>query len=312
MSREMIKKVTAEQLQDYLTCPNLYYFKYIDQSSVPTPAHKWMDFAIHEALIQTLQRGGSTLYCLSAYEQVFTRGKDQDGRDVDIDFKEDTPEKLLIKGRGILQLYTGSPWFRGLDLLHCHQKLTLHLQPWPEETLCFPCEEPSPTSVAVICQIDAQLKDHSLLDLFVWSRLVLEEDYTRYLRFGLHSLALSYLQKLSTDQSRKVRSDILIKTIQPKIQVVQFVTTNEDEWCFLKNLYSIIKAIEEELFFATPNILCANHCDYKRNCQSRFKGMIHADPVCFSREYGDPTWRTRSRRMNEIVDRQTKSKKEVN
>jgi hypothetical protein len=43
MTGELIARFTPEKLQDYLTCPNLYYFKHVAKIPVVTKAYHWMD-----------------------------------------------------------------------------------------------------------------------------------------------------------------------------------------------------------------------------------------------------------------------------
>jgi hypothetical protein len=228
-----------------------------------------MDESIHQSILDTLSAKESTPFCLQRFEELFQKPLDKFNQEMELDWKEDSPEKLLIKGRGVIQLYTGSSLFRLLNPILVNQQVMMNLTSLNNKTmspsfypsLCFPSDD-----ISVCCPVDAVLSDGTIIDIYISSRQMPEENLIRKLLYDFYLLATLYMPQICLKTEQSVRCDVLIRTTMPKLQVVQFTKKWQDFMRLLDFLYSVLSAIQNELFFPTPNILCSNHCAYKANC----------------------------------------------
>jgi hypothetical protein len=272
MTMKPLTSITPEQLQEYLLCPNRFYFRYVAGVPVSLPALPWLDRCLHRSLLDTLRQQESTQACLERFEESFHHPLNPDGTKRTIDWGEDTPDKLYLKGRGILQLYLATPLFQELDPL-----LVDVTVPYP---ICLDHEKKKVYPLSLLlekegkltipCHIDALLRDGTMLDIRLSSRVLTDDFLAGELRGDLSSIAPMYLPGASLQPEQVIRYDLLIRTKQPKVQRIYLHKRYQDAFRALSYLYPILSAIQQELFYPTPNIHCANHCPFVTVCHRQF------------------------------------------
>lgn len=268
----MISYITPSMLQDYLLCPNNYYYKHVLKIPYPTTGFAWLGTKVHEAIALTIQQKQDTAFCLQTFESNFVNLRNYKDEEMVVDWREEDPEKLRKQGRGLIELYTQHPDYLAMDVLETEKPYTFHLKPSPDLTTFIPCDRLEPENMTISCRLDAILANHQILDFKTSSRRYLDADVKAKLQFDLYAIAY-YLNQpesfrsLLENETVSLRCDVLIKTIEPKIQILTLTKTSKDRERVLQNVYRICRAIEAELFYPTPNILCANYCSFKPLCQ---------------------------------------------
>jgi len=279
----MLNYVTPSMLQDYLLCPNQYYFRYVQKLKTPVNAPAWLGTKVHEAIQLTLaarvrksKEAGPPFnesdYCQQAFAEKITDLRNYKGETLAIDWKEgETPEALKEKGRQLIDLYTKCPEFIEMDVRESERSIELLLSPDLERQTFRIAEPQDSNKVTVLCRLDAILADQTIVDFKTSSRAYLVDDVKQKIQFDLYAIALFADRFSNLDQNFKIRCDVLIKTKEPKLQIIEIQKTRLDRDIVLKEVFHLCKGIDAGLFYRRPNIFCNGYCAFKNQCQ---KGAI--------------------------------------
>jgi len=284
----LFSRLTPDQLQEYLLCPSRFYFRYVQPLPFPVPAIRWLDQCCHQTLLETLKQHESSPYGLSWFEDQFYHPTTPQGEKLLLDWGDDSPEKLFDKGKRVLTLYLASPFFLELDPLLVDVTVPIPLYRDVQKKTVYPLSLmiDKPGSLTVPTSLDVVLREGTILQFRLSSRVLTEDFLAAEILADLSSLAPLYLPTIPLPEVQLFRGDVLVRSNLPKVQKLFFRKTYADTYRLLHHLYPILTAIDQELFFPTPNILCARHCPFLVPCHRHFR-----------RETPSPQWRAQYREI---------------
>jgi|GEM_PF-4360264 len=257
-------ELSPSKIQTYMTCPLSYYFKYVEKIPTITNGRAWMGSAVHYGI-----------------EQAFTEKSNQAGiegylhkfrnRNIEINWQEEEPEIIEQEGLNLLKSYLISNEFKNIEIINTEVEINIpfniDMSTKSISTVSFvEWKESEQDNNTIRCFIDAVLKD-GIIDWKTTKRKWTQDQVERSIQFVIYALAYSYL----TGQTEvPIQAHILISKKEPEIQILKTTKKQEDIESIKNTIFQIIKAINNEIFYPNPNMLCENYCDYKSLC--RWKG----------------------------------------
>ncbi len=249
--------ISVSQVQSYLACPLKYRFQYVDK--VPRPwraAAMAFGSSVHAAvewfhkerlagrsaeLTEVLKVFDADWYAQNVEPLVFSERESREG--------------LAEKGRAMLQLYVEST--NGVKPAAVEQPFELDLaDPETGELL----------EVRLRGVIDLIEEGDVLVDLKTAGRTLEAGGLERHLQLSTYALAFLLLR----GQVPKLRLDMLLKTVKPRLERHETTRTVEDLGWTARLIREVSLAIQTEHFVPSPSWRCSE-CEYFAHCQ-RWRG----------------------------------------
>jgi putative RecB family exonuclease len=246
--------ISVSQVQTYLACPLKYRFQYVDK--IPRPwrvAAIAFGSSIHAAvewfqrerlagrvpdLPQVLQIFEADWYAQNLEPLVFSDRESQDG--------------LLEKGRAMLSLYLEAA--NGAHPVAVEQPFELDLAN-PETGEVFDLRLRGVVDLVEVGDV--------LLDLKTAGRTLEQGGLERHLQLSTYALAFFLL----TGRMPKLRLDMLLKTVKPRLERHMTSRSVEDLAWIASLIRHVAAAIRGEHFFPSPSWRCTE-CEYFAHCQA--------------------------------------------
>ncbi len=255
--QDEVRHFSVSQIQTYLGCALKYRFQYVDQ--LP---RAWRSGAIafgssiHAAVEWFhLQRMEEKDASPEAVFQVFEADWYAQNVESLVFSSKESKDSLAAKAKGMLTLYVSS--------LGDSQPVAVE-QPF-ELDLADP-ETGELLDVRLRGVIDLIEEGDVLIDLKTAGRTIEAGGLERHLQ--LSTYALVYL--LDTGSIPRLRLDLLLKTVKPRLERLETTRTLEDLACTARLIREVSLAIETEHFFPNPSWRCSE-CEYFDHCQ-RWRG----------------------------------------
>jgi len=255
-------ELSPSKIQTYMTCPLSYYYRYIEKIPTITNGRAWMGSAVHYGIEQAWKERNNEVG-LEAYFKKF-RAQEQE-----INWQEEEPQIVENEGLSILKRYLLSSEFNNLEILNTEVNININFKIEPDKksiNLFYPVKDSEElNNDKIICYIDAVIPQ-GILDWKTTKKKWTQDQVERNNQFAIYALAYSYL----TGQTEvPIQAHILISKKEPEIQILETKKTQEDFKITRQIIFQIIKAIQNEIFYPNPNMLCENYCDYKSLCRCK-------------------------------------------
>jgi putative RecB family exonuclease len=250
---EPTRVISVSQVNAYLGCPLKYRFQYVDK--IPRP---WR--------VAAMAFGSSVHAAVEWFHKERVAGRTPDLTEVlkvfDADWYAQNVEPLVFsereskdflaeKGRAMLQLYVEST--NGVRPTAVEQ--------WFEVDLADP-ETGEVLDVRLRGVIDLVEEGDTLVDLKTAGRTLESGGLERHLQLSTYALAFFLLR----GSIPKLRLDMLLKTVKPRLERHPTTRTVEDLGWTARLIYEVAAAIETEHFFPNPSWRCTE-CEYFAHCQ---------------------------------------------
>lgn len=255
-------ELSPSKIQTYMTCPLSYYFKYVEKIPTITNGRAWMGSAVHYGIEQAHKEKNNQLG-LEAYVQKFNN------KSIEINWQEEEPEALQSEGYNLLKKYLDSEEYRNLAIINTEVEIYIPFDidiPLKSITPIYEWKESEKDHDKIHCFIDAVIKN-GIIDWKTTKRKWTQDQAERSIQFTIYAMAYSYL---SGQSEVPIETHVLISKREPEIQILKTTKTQGDFENIKNVIFQIIKAINNEIFYPNPNMLCENYCDYKSLC--RWKG----------------------------------------
>ena len=245
------------QISAYLACPLKYRFQYVDK--IPRP---WR--------VAAMAFGSSVHAAVEWFHRERLAGRSPEPTEVlkvfDADWYAQNTEPLVFsekeskdflaeKGRAMLQLYVEQS--NGVKPVAVEQPFELELAD-PETGECF--------DIRFRGFIDLVEEGDTLVDLKTAGRTLEHGGLERHLQLSTYALVFFLL----TGRNPKLRLDMLLKTVKPRLERHPTSRTVEDLAWAARLIREVVSAIEAQKFFPNPSWRCTE-CEYFAHCQ-RWRG----------------------------------------
>ena len=259
IQNEQRPHISYSQLATYLTCPLQYKFNYVDGRPWKyTPAPIVFGKAIHEAVAvyNRSLMAGSPLTLDDAVESFSTVWGSSIERE-NIDWgKPDDPVTLLKKGEALIRLYHGEYSDARPVEVELPWRLPL-IDPLLGKLI------PSRDGVGVIDAI-FNGDSHRLVEIKTSSRNLSTNDVETNLQLSLYSYA-HYMLYGTIEEAINVI--VLVKTQEPKIQVLETKREPADYTRLIRLMESVIQCIDDARFYPSPSQFACGGCQYRTECK---------------------------------------------
>ena len=247
--------ISASQILCYLQRPLQYYLQYeLGVFWEKYPSAILFGGAVHKGVEQInrgLMNGGIDI-ALAKTEFTVT-WKDGTSKE-EIAWKEDSSE-LYQKGGQLLELYANE----------------MRRERPTEVELPFRLPIVDPRTGLFISQrdfvgkIDAIFTDDTIVEIKTVGRSPVQQEVDQNIQITLYSWAYRMLYGKPENTIKVVN---LVKTMKPKIVVVETKRTKRQHSWIIATIFQVIKGIEDKLFYPNPigGFGCFN-CQYQRHCQ---------------------------------------------
>lgn len=249
-----VRCLSVSQIQTYLGCALKYRFQYVDQ--LPKA---WRSAAIAfgssiHAAVEWFhrQRMDSRDPPAEAVLQVFEADWYAQNVEPLVFTENESKDSLLQRARAMLGLYVGSS----------SETLPVAVEQSFDRELADP-ETGELLEVRLRGVVDLIEEGDVLVDLKTGARTLAAGDLERHLQ--LSTYALVYL--LDTGSIPKLRLDLLLKTIKPRLERLETRRTVQDLAWTARLIREVSFAIETEHFFPNPSWRCSE-CEYFAHCQA--------------------------------------------
>lgn len=249
--------ISVSQVNAYLACPLKYRFQYVDK--IPRPwrvAAMAFGSSIHAAAewFHKERLAGRTPE-IEAVLKVFDADWYAQNVEPLVFSDRESKDSLAEKGRAMLQLYVEST--NGAKPVAVEQSFELDLaDPETGEVL----------DVRLRGVIDLVEEGDVLVDLKTAGRTLESGGLERHLQLSTYALAFLLLR----GQIPKLRLDMLLKTVKPRLERHETSRSIEDLGWTARLIKEVAAAIETEHFFPNPSWRCTE-CEYFAHCQ-RWRG----------------------------------------
>ena len=249
------------QLTTYLNCPMAYYLQY--EIGIPwkqTPSAVAFGACIHRAIeimSVCLQQGREP----TQDDVVGTFNRDWADKIESENIvwrKPEEPAQLLIKGQDLLELYYKRFHERGYTAVELGFRLPI-LDP---QTGLFV------ESHDLVGKFDAIEDGGTLVEIKTASRMPNKTQVHSDLQITLYSWAYRLLYGKPED---KILAVYLIKTKEPKIEVIETHRGEEDHTKLICLIEQVIRAIDQRLFYPNPvGGFGCGYCNYTLECKEQW------------------------------------------
>lgn len=252
-------ELSPSKIQTYMTCPLSYYFRYVEKIQTIKNGRAWMGSAVHKG-IETAYNKQNNQAGIEEYLKSF-RAQDQE-----INWQEEEPINVEKEGLNLLQVYLESKTFKNLKILNTEYEIFIPFSIAENlKTIQFIYDSDTQDSNKIHCILDAATKN-GIIDWKTTKRKWTQDQIERNIQFNIYALAFLYL---NGQQEVPIQAHILISKKEPEIQILETKKTQEDFKITRQIIFQIIKAIQNEIFYPNPNMLCENYCDYKSLCRCK-------------------------------------------
>lgn len=257
IATEPRRHFSFSQLDNYLSCPHKYYLGYVqnkDWCFVPaavafgSTVHTTLE-GFHRSLIAGAPQ--SQAHLENRFEQEWH--KQSDAEKVRF-FNGDNTQSLLDKGQALVGLYH--------DQFHKLKPKAVELD------FRLPMIRTDTGELAqrdLVGKVDLLEEGNVPWEVKTSSRALAQSKVDTNMQLTLYSWALSmmYGEHIGT-----VKVVNLVKTKQPKIQVLETTRTPQDHQKLMKVLFGVNHAIAKQVFYPNPSGMygCAN-CTFKPICE---------------------------------------------
>lgn len=249
--------ISYSQLSTYLQCPLQYYFQYVQ--CIPwnyTPSAVVFGSSIHNAVEyyhRSLMNGHT-----ASLDDVVGKFTSDWGSQIEANSikwrKPEEPAELLTKGIELMELYHNEYGELAPEAVELEFRL-----PILDTTTGLFIE-----SHDVVGKIDAIIGDGNIMEIKTASRASNQAEIDNNLQLTLYSWAYRMLYGAKEDKVSVVN---LIKTKEPRVEVVQTKRNANDYIRLIMLLDRVITCIQNEMFYPNPigGYGCSN-CQYRTEC----------------------------------------------
>jgi len=255
-------ELSPSKIQTYMTCPLTYYYRYVEKIPTITNGRAWMGSAVHYGIEQTFKEKNNQ----AGYEAYLKKFRTQEK---EINWQEEEPEAVEQEGLNLLKRYLVSSEFNNLKIIDTEININIIFRIEPENkriVFLYPLKDSEElNSDKIICYLDAITQD-GIVDWKTTKKKWTQDQIERNIQFAIYALAYHYLSGLI---EIPIETHVLISKKEPELQVLKTNKTQEDFEKIKNVIYQIVKAIDNEIFYPNPNMLCENYCDYKSLCRCK-------------------------------------------
>lgn len=247
---------SASQLMAYLQCPLQYYFQYEEGIAwKTTPSAVAFGGVMHKAL----ERLNESLYLeeppkLDQITDDFIRYWTQEVEGNNISWaKPEESAELMTKGQEMLAIYYDA--FKEVKPKAVEQMFRVPIL--------------DPTTGLYVVQRDIvgkmdMLGEGVIYEIKTSGRTPGQEEIDNNLQITIYSLAYRFIYGRPESVIRVV---VLVKTKQPKLEVVETKRTEKDHTRLVKLVDKILKQIENKVFYPNPVGFSCSGCQYRQECE---------------------------------------------
>ena len=253
-------ELSPSKIQTYMTCPMSYYFRYVEKIQTIKNGRAWMGSAVHKG-IEKCHESKSIEIGIEEYLRRF-RAQEQE-----INWQEEEPEAVENEGLNLLKMYLSSETFKNLPITQTEYEIFIPFdinERNKEIDFIYDFKRVDGPNNKVQCILDAIINKNGFVDWKTTKRKWTQDQVERNIQFNIYALAYFYITGTT---EVPIQAHILISKRDPEIQILQ-TSKNQDDFKTTKQIiFQIIKAIQNEIFYPNPNMLCENYCDYKSLCR---------------------------------------------
>jgi len=273
-----LSTTTPSQLQDFLTCPQMYNFKHVLKIPDPLTGAGWLGMKVHETLNAfKLYRGChqeeksttclDTKFCIKSFSSSFFEFNEPSSNKIVINWKKETPQSLYLLGEKFVTIILKSYSFRNSLLQDTRNTYLMHLLRDPVQDTFIPCADPSDDTLSIECCFDGIMQNHTIIEYHTCKKSCNKAEVEAKLKFGLLGIAIHMKYSHPSDQSTSfICYNMIKKANYPILQVMTFEKNDIDRKKILKYLYDICLLIETNLFPPRATNFCKSCCSYMDRC----------------------------------------------
>lgn len=271
--------MSPSKFGDYQTCPMQFYYKHVEKFASPMNGAAWLGSSCHHAveegikfmhkneLPEAQKKSIVEEYTVSQFAEKFDHPTDFSGNEIEIDWKDDSPEKLRAKGLQMCSAYVYDPCFDTIKVKAIEEWVPLYVIEANDTFISVPELMPDQLTRTFRQRVDCILENDTIQDFKTSGASWDVFKVIDRLQFDMYAIAYRKQFNVPNEQPVYIRCDVIVKTKDIKIQSFVVPKTYKDELRVLKYLKKMNDAIEAGMFYPTPNALCNNYCAYKDLCR---------------------------------------------
>ena len=266
IKKSLEKDFSPSRISTYLGCPKKYEFQYVQKFRTTQNGAAFMGNMIHVVIQEALMNFKEELptdfvnQMLSSFQEKFNNPTNE------VDWKDKTPEELEKKGVDLLIAY--APYFanlsKSLRTIDFEIEKNINIGIISDQLVPYR----TPGSLSIWGKLDIALPDR-VIDIKTKPASMKQEDVNFDLQFGTYALGYGI------DTTTEVEIHALIKTKDPKVQILRALYTPEKKKAIAQWLYgiwaNIINHETTNSFIPNFNNFCQNYCDFKDMCIYKLK-----------------------------------------